>query len=76
VDLKFLGDYYVSHRQQVVEKIRDYLENTHGLVARNGLTVRGVPRLQNLFNRIFDAQNAPPGLLASDLCIPVPGAPC
>jgi phospholipid/cholesterol/gamma-HCH transport system substrate-binding protein len=46
------------------------------LVARNGLTVRGVPRLQNLFNRIFDAQNAPPGLLASDLCIPVPGAPC
>jgi phospholipid/cholesterol/gamma-HCH transport system substrate-binding protein len=26
--------------------------------------------------RVLDAQNAPPELLATDLCMPVPGSPC
>lgn len=76
IDLKFLGDYYVSHRHQAIEKIRHYLREIQLLSARNGLTVRLGHRFQNLGNRIFDAQNAPPALMESDLCIPVPGSPC
>jgi phospholipid/cholesterol/gamma-HCH transport system substrate-binding protein len=25
---------------------------------------------------VLDAQNAPPGLLATDLCMPLPGSAC
>lgn len=75
-DVKFLGDYYLSHQHQSIEKIRRYLSEAQLLAARNGLTVRVVHRFQNLFNRIFDAQNAAPALLSTDLCIPVPGIPC
>lgn len=86
VALKGLGDtvlavgvvseFYKDHRDEFIEKVRKYLTETQLLVARNGLTVRGVHRIQNLLNRVFDAQNAPPGLLATDLCIPVPGSLC
>jgi len=76
LDLKPLADYYVSHRNQAIEKIRHYLNESQLFAARNGLTVRVVHRFQNLFNRVFDAQNAPAGLMATDLCIPVPGSVC
>jgi phospholipid/cholesterol/gamma-HCH transport system substrate-binding protein len=74
--LKTLGDFYQGHRIEFIEKVREYQHRFRLFVERNGLTVRALKRVQNLFNRILDAQNARPALLATDLCIPVPGRGC
>lgn len=74
--LKPIADSYEIHRVQFVEKVREYQHKFRLFVERNGLTVRLLQRVQNLLDRILDAQNARPALLATDLCIPVPGSPC
>lgn len=74
--LRTVGDFYLNHRVEFIEKVRQYQERARLFVERNGLTVRVLHRVQNLFDRVLDAQNASPGLLATDLCIPVPGSPC
>ena len=74
--LKPVGDFYENHRVQFTEKVQQYMHRTRLFVERNGLTVRLLQRVQNLFERVLDAQNAEPALLATDLCFPVPGNPC
>ena len=74
--LKPLGDFYETHRIEFVEKVRSFLEKGRLFVERNGLIIRGLKRVQNLFDRVLDAQNAEPALLATDLCVPVPGSAC
>lgn len=74
--IKPLADAFEAHQAEFVEKIRDYLERGRSFVERNGLTIRALKRVQNLFDRILNAQNADPGLLATDLCVPVPGSAC
>ena len=74
--LKPLGDFYDAHRLEFMEKVRDFLERGRLFVERNGLTIRVLKRTQNLFDRVLDAQNADPGLLATDLCVPTPGSAC
>jgi phospholipid/cholesterol/gamma-HCH transport system substrate-binding protein len=74
--LKPIADSYEIHRVQFVEKVRENQHKFRLFVERNGLTVRLLQRVQNLLDRILDAQNARPALLATDLCIPVPGSPC
>lgn len=74
--LKPVSEFYEVHRVQFIEKVREYTHKTRLFVERNGLTVRFLQRVQNLFARVLDAQNADPGLLATDLCIPTPGSPC
>lgn len=74
--IKPVADSYEVHRLEFIEKIRQYQHRVRLFVERNGLTVRVLQRAQNLFDRILDAQNARPALLATDLCIPVPGSPC
>jgi phospholipid/cholesterol/gamma-HCH transport system substrate-binding protein len=74
--LKPLGEFYEAHSLEFIEKVRDYLYRGRLFVERNGLTIRALKRMQNLFDRILNAQNADPGLLATDLCVPVPGSAC
>lgn len=74
--IKPLADAYESHQPKFVEGLRNYLERGRLFVERNGLTIRALKRVQNLFDRILNAQNAEPGLLATDLCVPVPGSAC
>jgi phospholipid/cholesterol/gamma-HCH transport system substrate-binding protein len=76
VQLKTVGDFYEAHRIQFIEKVRDYLNRGRLFVERNGLTIRALKRTQNLFDRILDAQNASPALLATDICMPIPGSSC
>jgi phospholipid/cholesterol/gamma-HCH transport system substrate-binding protein len=76
VALKPVGDFYDNHRDDLVQKIREWQHRVRLFVDRNGLTVRVLHRVQNLFERVLDAQNARPELLATDLCIPVAGSPC
>jgi phospholipid/cholesterol/gamma-HCH transport system substrate-binding protein len=74
--LKPVLEFYDNHRAEFIEKVRQYMHKTRLFVDRNGVTVRLLQRVQNLFDRVLDAQNARPELLATDLCIPVPGNPC
>ncbi|MEH3136456.1 MAG: MlaD family protein [Mycolicibacterium neoaurum] len=74
--LKPLGDFYETHRLEFIEKVRDYLERGRVFVEQNGLTIRALKRMQNFADRVLNAQNADPGLLATDLCVPMPGSPC
>ncbi|KUH85965.1 MULTISPECIES: MlaD family protein [unclassified Mycobacterium] len=74
--LKAIPDFYENHRAEFVEKVRQYQHKGRLFVERNGVTIRILKRLQNLFNRVLDAENAAPELLATDLCIPIPGSPC
>ncbi len=74
--IKPVADAYEVHRLEFIEKIRQYQHRFRLFVERNGLTVRTLQRAQNLLDRILDAQNARPALLATDLCIPIPGSAC
>jgi phospholipid/cholesterol/gamma-HCH transport system substrate-binding protein len=74
--LKPIGDFYLGHRIEFIEKVREYLDRGRLFVERNGLTIRALKRVQNLFDRVLNAQDAEPALLATDLCVPVPGSPC
>lgn len=76
LQLKTVGDFYEAHRVEFIEKVRNYLDKGRLFVERNGLTIRALRRVQNLFDRILDAQNASPALLATDVCMPIPGTPC
>lgn len=74
--LKPVAEFYENHSVEFIERVRQYTHRTRLFVERNGVTVRLLQRLQNLFDRVLDAQNARPELLATDLCIPLPGSPC
>ncbi|QLL08705.1 MlaD family protein [Mycobacterium vicinigordonae] len=76
LSLKPVSDFYENHRQEFIEKVRQHQHRVREFVERNGVTIRVLHRLQNLFDRILNAQNARPALLATDLCIPTPGTPC
>lgn len=71
-----VGEFYEAHRVEFIEKVQDYLHRGRLFVERNGLTIRVLRRVQNLFDRILNAQNAAPALLATDICIPIPGESC
>lgn len=74
--LKPVADFYENHRIVFIEKARQFLEKSRLFVERNGVTIRLLKRFQNLFDRVLDAQNAAPGVLATDLCVPTPGSAC
>lgn len=76
MQLKTVGDFYEAHRVEFVEKVQQYLHKGQLFVERNGLTIRALKRVQNLMDRVLDAQNASPALLATDICMPIPGSPC
>jgi phospholipid/cholesterol/gamma-HCH transport system substrate-binding protein len=74
--LKPVADFYENHRQEFIEKVRNNLVKGRLFVERNGLTIRALKRVQNLLDRVLDAQNARPALLATDICMPTAGSPC
>jgi phospholipid/cholesterol/gamma-HCH transport system substrate-binding protein len=76
MQLKTVGDFYEGHRVEFIEKVRQYLHRGQLFVEQNGLTIRALKRVQNLMDRVLDAQNASPALLATDICMPIPGSPC
>jgi phospholipid/cholesterol/gamma-HCH transport system substrate-binding protein len=74
--LKPVAQFYGNHRTEFIEKVRNNLHKGQLFVERNGVTIRLLKRVQNLLDRILDAQNASPALLATDICMPIPGTPC
>jgi phospholipid/cholesterol/gamma-HCH transport system substrate-binding protein len=76
VGLRPVGVWYRKHRPEFLEKVRSWEQRGRLFLDRNGLTIRSLHRIQDKINRILDAQDGRPELLATDLCIPVPGSAC
>ena len=71
-----LGEFYQGHRDEFLEKVRHWQDKARFWDDRAGVSVRSLRLLRNKIQRVLDAQNAPPELLATDMCIPVPGSAC
>ncbi len=71
-----IGVFYQNHRDDFLAKVRHYQETARYWVDRYGVMVRGIRVLRGKMERVLDAQNAPPELLATDMCMPVPGGTC
>jgi phospholipid/cholesterol/gamma-HCH transport system substrate-binding protein len=75
-DISVVGVFYDHHRKEFLEKVREFLDRGRLWINHNGVIVRGLRDLQGHFERLLDVQQARPELLATDLCIPMPGSPC
>lgn len=71
-----VAPFYLKHREKFIEKIRNWQEIFRTWADRNGAVVKGLRRIRNKLDRVLDAQNARPELLATDICIPMPESPC
>lgn len=71
-----LAYFYVNHRDKFLEKVRDWLERARMWAEQNGTIIRASREVRNKIERVLGAQGAPPELLATDMCMPVPGSPC
>ena len=74
--LKPLGVFYDHHQAEFREKVHNFLIKGRLWINRNGVIVRGLRDIQRHIERVLDVEQAGPELLASDLCIPMPGSPC
>jgi phospholipid/cholesterol/gamma-HCH transport system substrate-binding protein len=71
-----LAQFYVNHRDKYLERVRDWLERARMWAEQNGVIIRGMREVRNKIERVLGGQNAPPELLATDMCMPIPGSPC
>ncbi|ORA08801.1 MlaD family protein [Mycobacterium arosiense] len=71
-----VGVFYMNHRGYFIAKVRDWLQKARMWTERNGVIIRALRLGRNKIERILNAQQAPPELLATDLCMPIPGSPC
>jgi phospholipid/cholesterol/gamma-HCH transport system substrate-binding protein len=74
--LKPAGEFWDHHRASAIEKMREFLAKGRLWIDRNGVIVRGLRVIQRHIERVLDVEQSPPELLATDLCIPMPGSPC
>lgn len=68
--------FYRNHRDESLERVRRFIEKARMWADRNGAIIRAMRLVRNKIERVLDAQSAPPELLATDLCFPMPGSPC
>lgn len=71
-----IGQFYTGHRDKFIEKVRNWQLIVRTWANRSGVVVNALRRVRDKLERVLDAQNARPVLLATDLCIPVPGQAC
>ncbi|HKP39880.1 MlaD family protein [Mycobacterium sp.] len=76
--LEPLGDFYMHHRQDFLNKVRGILGEFQTIADRNGVIVRILGRVRQRMETTLEAQNAgtPPELFATDLCFPTEGSRC
>ncbi|MCV7234616.1 MlaD family protein [Mycobacterium branderi] len=75
-DLAPVGRFYKDHRGEFLAKVRDWLAKARMWSDRNGVIIRALRLGRRKIERVLNAQQAPPELLATDLCMPIPGNPC
>lgn len=71
-----LGKFYIEHRDKFLHEVTNWQMVIRSWADRSGKVVGWLRRLRAWMERVLDAQNAPPELLATDLCIPVAASPC
>ncbi|EHB58517.1 Mammalian cell entry related domain protein [Mycolicibacterium rhodesiae JS60] len=74
--IKPVGEFYMNHRDAALERFIHGQQVVRTWADRNGLIVRILKRTRNRLYNALERQDAAPELLATDLCIPVPGSPC
>jgi phospholipid/cholesterol/gamma-HCH transport system substrate-binding protein len=70
------GKFWVNHREEFIQKVRAWQDRVRRWVDDNSRIVPRLRRVRDKIERILDAQNARPELLATDLCVPMQGSPC
>ncbi|GAY16746.1 MlaD family protein [Mycobacterium sp. shizuoka-1] len=70
------GRFWVNHREEFIEKVREWQDSFRRWADNNSRIIPRLRRVREKIERVLDAQNARPELLATDLCIPMPGSPC
>ncbi|UXA09528.1 MCE family protein [Mycobacterium sp. SMC-2] len=68
--------FWVNHREEFIQKVREWQDRVRRWADNNSRIVPRLRRIRDKIERVLDAQNARPELLATDLCIPMPGSPC
>lgn len=68
--------FWVNHRDEFIQRVREWQDRVRRWVDNNSRIVPRLRRIRDKIERVLDAQNAHPELLATDLCIPMPGTPC
>lgn len=71
-----VGPFYRAHRDRFIEKIHNWQAIFRSWADRSGIIVRGLRKVRNKLDRVLGAQNERPELLATDVCIPMPGSAC
>ncbi len=71
-----IGVFYRNHHDRFITEVRDWTQRARMWSERNGVIMRALRLGRRKIERILDAEHAPPELLATDLCIPIPGSPC
>ncbi|MFV8230000.1 MlaD family protein [Mycolicibacterium peregrinum] len=71
-----VGTFYMNHREEALAKIIHWQQIVRAWADRTGLVVRILRRTRDRMMTTLDRQNAPPELLATDVCIPLPGSSC
>ncbi len=74
--LEPFGRFWVNHREEFIEKVREWQDRFRRWADNNSRIIPRLRRVRDKIERVLDAQNARPELLATDLCIPMPGSPC
>jgi hypothetical protein len=68
--------FYAKHRDRFLERFIHGQQVVRAWADRSGLVVRILRRTRDRMERTLGTQNAPPELLATDVCIPLPESPC
>ena len=71
-----LGDFYMNHREKFLAKFIHWQQIVRTWANRSGLIVRILHRTRDRMERALGTQIAPPELLATDVCIPLPESSC
>ncbi|SRX79596.1 ABC-type transport system involved in resistance to organic solvents, periplasmic component [Gordonia sp. KTR9] [Mycolicibacterium parafortuitum] len=74
--LEPFGRFWANHREEFIEKVREWQDRFRRWADYNSRLIPRLRRVRDKIERVLDAQNARPELLATDLCIPMPGSPC
>ena len=67
---------YMNHRDDFLTRVHNWLDKARWWSDRSGVIIRSLRLVRDKIERVLDAQNAPPQVLATDLCMPTPGSPC
>ena len=76
IQVEPFGRFWANHREEFIEKVREWQDRFRRWADYNSRLIPRLRRVRDKIERVLDAQNARPELLATDLCIPMPGSPC